>query len=268
MRATLTRVSLVILMIVGALPAAHAQFERVPGFVKQIELGYGYSKTWADYTRKDRVVREDGKLYDTTVTSSVSSSAGLSYQFGTSIRLKQLGRKSTLALGILTVYNMYTWDYPTANNVVLTDSGLRYDFTNKIAFSGITANYGAAISADFKFGAEAMMDKQYRWSWTGGVGVMPSASITADFDNAAMTFGVQPFVKSEVSIRAGIVWKLRLLYAVGKLDYINAKSKTGLFGFSNSEQTTQLIGKGNFTVSLTVLPFSWMYKRSMWYNSY
>jgi len=268
MRVTLTRVFLIIFPIVFALPDAHAQFDRIPGFVKNIEVGYGYSKTWADYTRKDKVVREDGKLFDTSVTTSVSSSAGLSYQFGTSIPIRRLGEKSTLSLGILGMYNAYTWDYPVANSATLWDSGIRYDYSNNLFFSGITLNYGAAISADFKFGVDAMMDKNYRWGWTGGIGVLPSASITADFDNADMTYGVQPFVKTELSLRAGIVWKLRLLYAMGSLDYIDAKSKTGFFGFSNSSQNTSLIGKGNFTVSLTVLPFSFMYKRSEWYNSH
>jgi hypothetical protein len=268
MRATLTRVTLVLILIVSALPAAHAQFDRWPGFVKNIEVGYGISKTWADYVRKDRVVREDGKLYDTSVSTSVSSSAGLSYQFGTSIPLKRLGEKSMLHLGIVGVYNAYTWDYPTASTAYLTDSGIRYDYTDAIPFTGITLNYGAAISADFKFGVDAMMDKYYRWGWTGGIGVLPSASLTADFDNADLTFGVQPFVKTELSLRAGIVWKLRLLYAMGKLDYIDAADKNGFFGFSGSENQTQLTGKGNFTVSLTVLPFSFTYRKSDWYNSY
>lgn len=268
MRATLTRVSLVVFLLLSALSPARAQFERWPGFVKNIELGYGYSKTWADYSRKDRVVREDGKLYDTTVTSSVSSSAGFSGQFGTSIPLRRLGEKSTLSLGVLGLYNLYTWDYPTATSAVLSDSGIRYNYSDDMLFTGATMNAGLALSADFKFGVDAMMDKQYRWGWTGGIGVLPSVNVTADFDNADMTFGVQPFVKTEVALRAGIVWKLRLMYAVGKLDYINAKSKTGFFGYTNSEHTTELIGKGNFTAALIIMPFSWMYKRSMWYNSH
>ncbi len=266
MRVTLTRVFLIVVLLVSALPSAYAQFEKWPGFVKNIEVGYGYTKTWAEYTRRDAVIRENGTRLDTTVTTDVSSTAGLSYQFGTSIPIRRLGEKSTLSLGILTTYNAYTWDYQTANSAMLTDSGLVYDYSNNLLFTGITLNYGAAISADFKFGVDAMQDKYYRWGWTGGVGVIPSASITADFDKADMTFGVQPFVKTELALRAGIVWKLRLMYAVGNLTYISAKSN--FFGFNNAENLTELIGKSNFTVSLSVLPFSWMYKRSEWYNSH
>jgi len=268
MLATLTRVTFIIILFVSTLPNAYAQFDKWPGAVKNIEFGYGTSKTWADYSRKDKVVREDGKVYDTTVTMGVSSKSGFSGQFGTSIPLKRLGNVSTLSLGVTGVYNLYTWDYPTANGAALTDSGIRYDYSSDIKFTSATMNAGLAISADFKFGVDAMMDKSYRWGWTGGVGVLPSVNVTADIDNADMTFGVQPFVKTELALRAGIVWKLRLMYAIGKLDYIDAKSNTGFFGITNSEHSTMLTGKGNFTAALILMPFSWTYKRSSWYNSH
>jgi hypothetical protein len=236
--------------------------------VKNIELGYGTSKTWGEHVRKDKVVRQDGKVYDTSITTDVKSTSGYSMQFGTSIPLKRLGWKSTLSLGVSGIYNMYTWDYPTANSATLTDTGIYYDYSNNLLFTGATMNAGLAISADFKFGVDAMMDKTYRWGWTGGIGVMPSANMTADFDNAQMAIGVQPFVKTELALRAGIVWKLRILYAMGNLTYLDAKSKTGFFGYTNSEHFTKLTGNGNFTVSLILMPFSWTYKRSDWYNSH
>ena len=268
MRSTLTRVSLIVALSLFALPKANAQYENWPGFVKNIEIGYGTSKTWADYTRKDHVIREDGKEYDTTISSNVSSQAGVSMQFGTSIPIKRLGWQSTLNLGVTGIYNAYTWDYPTATGAVLTDTGIYYDYSKNVLFTGATMNAGLALSADFKFGVDAMMDKAYRWGWTGGIGVLPSANMTADFDNAQMTFGVQPFLKTELALRAGIVWKLRVMYAFGKLDYLNVNSKTGFFGYSNSTHVTELIGRSNFTVALVAMPFSFTYKRSACYNSH
>lgn len=268
MRSTLTRFTLIICFFMAALPKADAQFDRFPGIIKQLEVGYGYSKTWGTYSRTDKAVREDGKAYDTTLSMRVSSNFGFSGQFGTIANLKRIGVKSQLALGMTLLYNAYTWDYPTANGVFLTDSGLRYDYGSGFLFSGATLNAGLALSADFKFGVDAMKDKNYRWGWTGGAGVIPSVNLTSDFDDADMTFGVQPFVKSELALRAGIVWKLRVLYAFGDLKYLDVKPGKGLFGLSNTENTTQLTGKGNFTVSLILMPFSWMYTRSSWYNSY
>jgi hypothetical protein len=265
MRLIVTRAAMVALVLLALQPAAHAQFDRVPGAVKNIELGYGYSKTWAELTRKEKTIRpSDGKVYDTTTKMDVSSKFGFSSYGGTIIPLRQLGRKSMLALGVNLIYNGYVWDYPTLSGASLTDTGIHY--TYGLPFSGATLNAGLGLSADFKFGTDAMMDKRYRWSWTGGIGVLPSVSMTSDFDNIDMTFGVQPFVKTEVGIFGGILWKIRLMYAVGNLKYIDGKPQNGLF--PNSSSTTQLIGKGNFTVGLVVMPLSFMYKKSSWYNSY
>jgi len=267
MRITITRLTLFILLILGVVPMAHAQFDRWPGFIKNYEIGYGYSSTWGTHQQIVKAVRSDGKLYDTTISSNVSSNHGFSAQSGTSVTLKRLGRVSTLALGISANYNIYTWNYPSSSGAVLSDSGVKFDYGSGALFTGATMNAGLALSADFKFGAEAMMDKHYHWSWTGGIGVFPSINLTADVDNADMTFGLQPFIKTEVGWRGPIVAKLRLLYAFGNVPYLNVANKDGLYGIPNSTYTTKLTGNGNFTVSLVLLPFSWTYKKSMWYNS-
>ncbi|MEO6832256.1 MAG: hypothetical protein ABI378_07650 [Chitinophagaceae bacterium] len=267
MRVTITRLFLLSILVAGLLPTAKAQMN-LPGFLKNYEIGYGASFTWADYSRTLKAVSEGGQSYDTTVTTRVKSKHGLSATTGTSINLKRLGEKSQLALGLSGIYNLYTWDYATANGARLTDSGVVYDYSYGTTFGGATLNAGLAISADFKFGAEAMMDKQYRLSWTGGIGVYPSVNLTADIDNTNMTFGVQPFVKTEFGIRGPIAAKLRLMYAFGNLTYIDATDKNNFFGLQGAQNNTKLIGKGNFTVSLILLPFSWNYKTSHWYNSY
>ncbi len=267
MRSTITRLSSIALLLLAAAGPAQAQFEKFPGFIKNYEIGYGYSKTWGTYERRDKAVSaETGKVYDTTLKMNVSSKFGFSAQTGTIIPIKQLGKSSKLALGLVFLYQAYTWDYPTANGAFLSDSGyIRYDYTGGLSFSSVTLNAGAAISADFKFGADAMMDKRYRWCWTGGIGVMPSIGVTSDFDNADIQYNVQPFLKTEVGLRAGIVWKLRLMYQFLPIHYLDVSPNSGFF--PGSQQTVRLTGNGNFTASLVLMPFSWMYKRSMWYNT-
>ena len=264
MRLIVTRAAMVALFILALQPTAHAQFDKFPGVLKNYEIGYGYTKTWAELKRKEKTVRPgDGRVYDTTTTSDVSSKFGFSVATGTIIPLKQLGLKSKLALGINAIYNSYVWDYPTLSSATLTDSGIHYIYGD-FGFGGVTLNAGVAISADFKFGCDAMMDKRIRWAWTGGAGVMPSVSFTSDFANLDYNFGVQPFVKTEVGIFGGILCKLRLMYAMGTLKYIDSKPALGFF--DNSTSTTQLLGKGNFTASIILMPLSFMYKKSAWYN--
>lgn len=262
-----TRLLCCIALVFGSVSVGQAQVN-LPGFLQNFEIGYGYSLTWADYAKTFRAVDVNGKGYDTTVTKNVKSVGGFSYQVGTSINLKRLGEKSQLALGIMGGYNIYGWDFGVANNVRLSDTGAIFDYSQGTTFDGITMNAGMALSADFKFGAEAMMDKQYRLSWIGGFGILPSINLTSSIDDAQMSFGVQPFVKSEFGIRGPIAAKIRLLYAFGKLDYLSLTDRNNVFGIPGAENDTKLTGKGNFTVSIILLPFSWAYKHSQWYNSY
>jgi hypothetical protein len=264
MKSTLTRAALILLMATAALPA-RAQFEKFPGVVKQIEVGYGLSFGTADYKIKINGVTEGGTAKDTTITTSVRTKAGVTYQFGTSIRLKRLGMKSTLALGVGLNYGAYLWDFPVPTSATLADSGFRFKYGD-ITFGGASVNMGLALTADFKFGVDAMMDKQYRWGYTVGFGVMPSMNATTDANiDADFKFGVQPVIKGEIALRAGIVMKLRAQAAFGNITYLD---KSGDGYVSGSKMQTQIIGKSNFTISYILMPFSFMYKKSEWYNTY
>lgn len=264
MRVNSMRVCLMVVLLALGTSQAKAQFDQWPGAVQNIELGYGWATSSADYIRHDRIVREDGKVYDTTFSNSVHSKSGFSAILGTSLPLRRLGRVSSLNLGVDAVYNNFTWDYQYPIGINTTDSGLVYRYHDDSTFKGKTMNAGLAVSLDFKFGVDAMRDKNYRWGWTGGVGLFSSVNKTSDAGNDDMTYGFQPFVKTEVALRAGMVWKLRMMYAFGNVDYY--KTNGNLFGNSNSTSEVTLQGKGTFSVSLLIMPFSFTYARSAWYS--
>lgn len=270
MKSMFTRAALILLAATAAIPA-RAQFEKVPGFVKQIELGYGYSFCTADYTLKLKGVTPNGlREVDTSITSSVRTKGGITETFGTSLKLKRLGEKSTLSLGVDLVYSGYIWDFHTPSSVKLIDSGFRLYYDNLLpGFDGASFTAAGMITADIKFGAEAMMDKHYRWCYTIGAGVLPSVSATAGTNiDAAIGFGVQPVVKGEIGIRGPIVAKLRLQYALGNVTLMDNKPSDGFEYVRGTVQQNQIIEKSNFTVSLLLMPLSWMYKKSQWYNTY
>ena len=246
--------------------AAHAQFERWPTFIKAYEIGYGYSSTTADYQRTDKLTAGSATA-DTTISISVKSKFGFGASMGTYFPLTQLGRKSKLTLDVSLAYNFYTWDYPSYT--LGTTANGDFSYNNSLTFSGATFNAGLPIGLSTRIGCDAMMDKKIRWCWNAGAGVLPSINLTSDLDNASATFGVQPYVKTEVGIYGGLCWKIRLMYAIGNLKYIDAASKSTIAGFNfNSESNVKLTGKGNFTASIVIMPFAWMWKKSAWYNSY
>lgn len=264
MKSIFTRAALLALLAAAALPA-RAQFDKFPGALKQLEVGYGYSTLTGDYKIRNVTINSQGQATDTSLQQSVSSKAGVTYTFGTSFRLKRLGTKSTFALGVAGMYSGYLWDFPVLSTTSTGGTDFKYGFGGP-AFNGLAVTGGVAITGDVKFGVDAMMDKQYRWGWTGGIGVLPSINFTSDANlDAQYNFGVQPVIKTEVALRAGIVMKLRLQAAFGNLTFLDVSSGSEAVGFKTQ---TQLIGKSNFTVSYILMPFSWMYKKSMWYNSY
>lgn len=266
MKFKLTRIAL-LLLLMGAIIPAHAQ-NGMPGFVKQLEIGYGFSFCSADYIIKAKGIVPDGtRTVDTTITTRVHTKAGMTETFGTSLKLKRLGEQSTLAIGIDLSYSAYLWNFHTPTSAVLNDSGFRfnYDYSQPV-FDGASFTAAGIITADFKFGVDAMMDKMYRWGWTIGVGVMPSISATtATGYDANTAFGIQPVVKGDVALRGPIVAKLRLQYSLGKIPFLD-QSGDGLV--PGTTQQYLLNGKSNFTVSILLLPFSFMYKTSTWYNTY
>jgi hypothetical protein len=267
MKSNATRIVL-LLLLMGAVLPARAQFEKMPGFVKQIEIGYGYSFCSADYIIKATGVVPDGtRTVDTTIKTRVHTKGGMTETFGTSLKLKRLGTKSTLALGVDMTYSAYLWDFHMPTGGTLIDSGFRFYYDDFMpAFDGASFTAAGLLTLDFKFGTDAMMDKQYRWGWTIGGGVMPSMrATTAEGLDADLKFGIQPVVKGEMAFRGPIVAKLRLQYSMGNITFLD-KSGDGLV--PGTAQQTQIVGKSNFTVSIILLPLSFMYKTSTWYNSY
>lgn len=267
MKSNVNRVVLFLLLMGTVLPA-RAQFDKMPGFVKQIEIGYGYSFVSADYVIKAKGVVPDGtRTVDTTINTRVHTKAGMTETFGTSLKLKRLGTKSTLAVGADLSYSAYLWNFHMPSGGTLIDSGFRFYYDDFMpAFDGASFTAAGIFTLDFKFGADAMMDKQYRWGWTIGGGAMPSMSATtAEGLDADLKFGIQPVVKGEVAFRGPIVAKLRLQYSMGNITFLD---KTGDGFAPGTSQQTQIIGKSNFTVSIILLPLSFMYKTSNWYNSY
>lgn len=255
--------ALVVALLAISFSASAQWYDRFPGFIKNYEIGYSYPVTWAKYTRTDHLVT-GGAAHDTTINLDVKSKAAFGASMSTYFPLKQLGRKSKLCLAVGFMYNLYTWDYPTYALSGFNNDGFNYN--SSIAFGGATLHVGVPIGLDAKIGCDGMMEKTIRWGWTAGAGVVPSVSLTADLDNADAQIGVQPYIKSEVALFAGICWKLRVMYAIGNLTYVDVDGKNSLFSDGNS--STKLIGKGNLTASLIIMPFSWMWKKSAWYNRY
>lgn len=250
---------------------AQAFFYNFPGFLKRYEMGYNYSIATARYKSTESIVEPNtGKVFNSVQDKMVTSKLGYGGFVGTSIPLKQTGQSTALHLGIGFNYNIYMWDYevPMFDNFYYDESGnpIGTNYSKTFGISSMTAHMALPISADFKFGAEATLDRSKRWTGTLGLGVYPNGNLTMDFNDVGYGFGVSPFAKAEIGIKAGIIMKLRATYIYGNIPYFSTQAN--MFGISEMTAKSELIGQHNINFSFIIMPFSWTWDMGGWWNKH
>lgn len=257
-----TLVRLVAFVLVVLLSAEQAE-ARLPGFLQRYQMGYSFVVASADYTTKSRF---DNSVFptlniDTTYTGKLNTTAAFGVTAGTFIPLKRLGQKSSLNLTIDYVYNAMTWG--------ATKDPAGIGALSTFNYSGMTVQMGLPVGLDLKLGADAVTDKAIRFCTSFGAGVTPSYNVTTlDLNfNIDPIFNVNPYVKAEVGIFAGICWKFRAMYTLLDQKYLTYKSSEQ-DAFSFSESNAEMKAKSHLTLSVIIMPFSWGWKRSEWWNTY
>ena len=248
---------LVLAVLTLALSLPFTSSAKFPGILQRYQLGYSFVMNSAEYKVKQRITVPDFAK-DTNYSYDMKTSASFGVTMGTYVPITRLGRKSKLVWGIDYMYNMMLWDsklkmYNGAGGIV------------DMPFSGATLQMALPTGLDFKFGCDALNVKNIRFCTTLGAGVYPSYSLTTldQMDSIDPQFGIAPYAKFEVGVFAGICMKLRAMYAVGNLAYMDETLKNDV-----SNTRSQLTGTSNLTISLLVMPFSWTWSREEWWNTY
>lgn len=237
-----------------------AGFAKFPGILSRFQVGYTFVSNQAEYSSSFKT----GFLnIDTSFPGyEMKTSASFGVTAGTYFPLARLGNSSALVLGVDFMYNAMTWDSKIPG--ILDNS----NFSMK--FDGVTAQMALPVGLDFKFGADAIQARDRRFCATLGGGVFPSYSATA-LNNTPMTiepvFSVAPYVKAEVGIYAGICMKVRAIYAIGDVVYMDYKKSDNTGGI-RSESTSKLTSNSNLSLSLLIMPFSYKWQKAEWWNTY
>lgn len=230
---------------------------KFPGILQRYQLGYSFVSNKANYEIKQKLTL-NGNTLDSTFNYDMKTSGSFGATMGTYVPIKRLGRKSNLSWGIDYMYNMMLWDTKTKR---FDNDGKLYD----APFSGATVQMALPTGLDLKFGCDAMTLKNHRFCATLGVGALPSFSMTTldDLNDIAPQFSVAPYVKGEVGVYAGACFKLRAIYTIGNLTYVNQTQNS-----SNGKTTHLLQGASNLTVSILVMPFAFTWHRDEWFNTF
>jgi hypothetical protein len=224
----------------------------IPPWMMRENESYGYIMGSATY--KGQLKNPGGELVNKEYTQTLSSQ-GLYYGIGTYFPITRLGRVSTLALSINQATHILEWE--SVKGGVMDASGFN--------FGGTTMEATLPIGADFMFGSDAIERKNPRLCATLGAGLSPMYAMTMIEDNEGGQFTVRPYVKAEAGIYLGICMKLRVMCNFGNINYVDSKNSFLKMG-DNMTSNFTFKGNSSVSVSLVLLPFSYMWEKTGWWN--
>ncbi len=211
---------------------------------------------------------------DTFVTRTLKSSNGAGYAVGVTMPILRTGRRGSFDLSADFHLNSYTF---TDVNGGITSTGDSYFPTGQINLATVTTQYALPLSIDFKSGSDAIAIRTTRFGFVLGAGIMPKmqstvysgfSSTTAVVDNKSTTT-FTPFAKAEFSAYWLFCFRVKAFYSIGGAQLMQIQS---LSANSITPITSTLTEKSSMVVSLTVLPFSFLWykerKSHGWWDDY
>lgn len=233
---------------------------------QRFQLGYSFPMTKAKYTERYLIYQDlsDDNI-DTTMSKDVRTKGGFGITLGHFFPVAKMGEKSSLNISIDFLYNMMVWDAEMVDVSGYDYSTGSYSYNTTYVISAATVHWGLPIGVDFKTGGEATLDRSSKLSMTLGTGIYPSLNLTVFETNAGAKTKIQPYLKAEVGVFAGINWKVRALYSFGKLEYIDYSDVESGSSYAY-ESSASLVSKSTLTLSLLVMPGSFKWGKNEWWR--
>lgn len=238
-----------------------------PKAIQRFEIGYSFPMTSATYTNHYSTYDVGGTdNSDTTFSRNVRSKGGFGITLGSYFPISKLSDKSSLNISVDFLYNLLVWDNALADFQTYDETtGTYTTYSNSYVITAATVHWGLPVGFDFKYGGEATLDKSNRLSFTLGTGVYPSMNLTVFDAYPGAKFKMQPYLKAELGVFAGVNIKVRALYSFGKLDYLNYSDKAAGpdYGY---ESSASLVSKSCLTLSVMVMPVSFRWGKETWWR--
>ena len=256
MRSFLSLFSLSLFSMLLPVVAAAQPWARYTRGPKGLEVGYSYCVASGQFNYRDLSFNERTLAFrDTGYSENLRSKTGFGISVGYYRPVVKIGEKSCLAVSGTFMYNAYLWD----GNTFSYSSNSRTGTVESVG-SG-TIEMALPVGLDYKVGCDAIYDKVTRFCGSVGAGVYPSMGATVYKNDGSFGFHARPYVRGEVGIFAGICFKLRVTHVLGGINYID---------YSNSgpgfETSTVFKSKGTTAFSLVLMPWSWKWGKSAWWN--
>lgn len=238
----------------------------LPKAMQRIEIGYSFPMTTAKFTQHTSLIDIFAETNtDTTFSKNYSTKGGFGITVGTYFPIVRLGENSSLNIALSYVYNAMVWDASIVHFNGYDSSAGMFTYNSNLVISALTVHMGLPIGLDFKTGGESILDRSKRFSFTLGTGIYPSMNATVFENFTGSKTKLQPYLKGEVGVFAGVNFKVRALYTFGNLNYIDYKENVGgdIFAY---ESSAKLTSTSTFTLSIIAQPFSFGWGKSEWWR--
>lgn len=270
----INRLPVFLLLFVLAFSGSYQSFAKEDyikqGYVKQSRLPYSLHKfqlgissfSASSYYKGDFVSYINGNYKSVYYDGPSTSKGGLGVTLGTHSRLLRMGKATVLTWDLDFMYGWTYW------------KGIGQGFYREREWNNgaVTTQMALPTGISLRFGSDAAREKNQRFCFNFGGGVMPMYNKTRLEDtgkknpNVQKFFGLTPYMRFEVGIFAGICWKLRVNYNFGDFKLIDDNDnwhESNPFGVDNFN----LRGKTGLNVSLIMMPFSYDWPDNGWWNN-
>lgn len=253
-------------ILIVCLIVSNYSFAKMPKGLMRFQIGYSFPFTTATFKQHSLTYDDYGdNNLDTTYSRDVRSKGGFGVTLGTYIPIAQLTEKSSLNLDIDFMYNFLVWDAAKVNYSGYDNSTGQYTYSTNYTITSATVQMGLPIGLSFKAGGEASMDRGDKLSFTFGTGVLPTLNATIFDTYTGAKFKLQPYLKAELGFFAGVNFKVRALYAFGKLEYLNYDDSYAGDTYAYQDQAS-LTSKSSFLLSVMVMPLSFGWSKEAWWR--
>jgi hypothetical protein len=260
-------------LAVMTLPAtsfAQYKFAVAPFFsyfsdLQRYEVGFSYLMPTGEYSGVTQVRDGYNRYYgDTSIKRHLTGTQAFGANIGIAVPFKATGHISCLAMFFQLNVSQYEWD-----NLNET-----YNLSGNFAKGGtpvnaVTQQYSLPIGVEYHVGCDVIKTQRLPFGAALGVGIIPQYNMTAlegvNSSTTGSTFSVTPYAKAEVSVFAGICFKVRAMYTLGNVPLldVNSQLKNNL-----TDGPFNISSTSNLSLSIILMPFSFGWHETKWYNTY
>ncbi len=220
-------------------------------------------------------VNHGNYIGDTTMKRPLMAT-GFGASLGVFAPFKATGHISYWGADVAIMVHEFTWT--NLNQSYTTDNTF---VNNSVPLSALTLQVAAPLGISYKVGCDAIKTKRLHLCASFGAGIIPQLNYTnlqspnTNYNVTGMFsdgygWSVLPYAKVDLGFFAGLCWKLRFMYSYGKINLFDANHAIPSVYAANkiTDGPFSIASNQNIMVSLVIMPFSFKWQETDWYNTY